>query len=260
MSRKRSHSPDLEPASTQDTKYFKSNKLEDRDSTFVGIFSSILSAKELQKLPDFKSASHRMIGWRKPSTQRTLNAHTAATDKVIYLAGSDDDGEKYGGKRLEKVLNELNVEGSVMVVRWYGGTLLGPVRFTHIENVAREAILLWKDVMAPANKKAKTESPPDSDQKDQLIRALEERDRSITVLRQLLADKASSKDNIKGVDTSVNSGRPASQSPNKTPQYTNMSLAQLKQLDKARDASIAWILKQLDAAETQASIRNARPV
>lgn len=55
--------------------------------------------------------------------------------------GSFDDDERWGGEHLLKVLRE---EGStdVLVVcsRWFGGTMLGPARFQHIEDVGRAAL------------------------------------------------------------------------------------------------------------------------
>ena len=93
---------------------FRSNSIEDRESTFIAAFSPTLSSKELQRHPEFKTASHRIVAWRKKSGQQTLG--TAASQ--IYNTGYDDDGEKYAGKRLERVLNELNVEGSVICARW----------------------------------------------------------------------------------------------------------------------------------------------
>lgn len=94
---------------------FRSGSIEDRDSTFVTIFSPTVSSKDLQKRPEFKSAMHRMVAWRKASTQQTLGGK----GRPVLITGSDDDGEKYGGKRLEKVLTELDVEGSVVCARWY---------------------------------------------------------------------------------------------------------------------------------------------
>lgn len=93
---------------------FRSSSIEDRESTFVAAFSPTLSSKELQGHPEFKTASHRIVAWRKRSGQQTLG--TAASQ--IYNTGYDDDGEKYAGKRLERVLNELHVEGSVICARW----------------------------------------------------------------------------------------------------------------------------------------------
>jgi hypothetical protein len=256
MSSKRSHSPDNEKtlsSSIEATKYFKSGTIEDRNSTFVALFSPAISAKELQRLPEFKTASHRMAAWRKPSTQRTLTVNPTSPANPIYVTGSDDDGEKYGGKRLEKVLNELNVEGAVMVARWYGGVLLGPVRFTHIENAAREAMLLWKNSTSTPSKKRKTEDSPSTDvqPKERLIRNLEERDRSIAVLRQLLAEKSetrSQQDVLKGTKSSQGGA-----SPSKPLDYASMPVQRLSQLEKARDATIAWILKQIDTVEAKAA-------
>ena len=247
MSKKRSLSPD-HPTQSEQAEYFKSGPIEDRSSTFIGVFSPSKSATELQKLPEFRTASHRMAGWRKTSSQRTLNAGSGSTSKPIYVTGSDDDGEKYGGKRLEKVLNELNVEGAVVVTRWYGGVLLGPVRFMHTENAAREAIMVWRNSVEDSAKKQKIET--DANAKERLVRDLEERDQSITTLRQLLAEKSASQPQV---ETSTDTKSAAlTSSPATAPDYVSMPLPRLRQLDKARDATIAWILKQIDTAEAKA--------
>ncbi|KAF6029657.1 IMPACT [Bugula neritina] len=53
----------------------------------------------------------------------------------------DDDGEAQAGSR---VLHLLNIVGAVNVLvvvsRWYGGILLGPDRFKHINNCARNIL------------------------------------------------------------------------------------------------------------------------
>ena len=57
------------------------------------------------------------------------------------LQDYDDDGEAAAGSRL---LHLLQVTGArnvaVVVSRWYGGILLGPARFTYINNAARELL------------------------------------------------------------------------------------------------------------------------
>ena len=249
MSKKRSLSPDSGIGSKDGAEYFKSSPIEDRSSTFIGVFSPAKSATELQKLPEFKTATHRMAAWRKTSAQRTLTGPGSAS-KPIYVTGSDDDGEKYGGKRIEKVLNELNVEGAVVVTRWYGGVLLGPARFTHIENAAREAIQLWKDSIEESAKRRKIEID-ESKEKQRLTQSLEQRDQSITVLRQLLAEKSAKQSQFES--SPITPSSPAISSPSKSPDYSSMPLPRLKQLDKARDATISWILKQIDVAETKTS-------
>ncbi|KAJ9092067.1 hypothetical protein QFC19_008841 [Naganishia cerealis] len=73
-------------------------------------------------------------------------AGTVGTSESDYEAiqASSDDGEQYGGSHLLKVLNE---EGTVDVLvvcsRWFGGTMLGPIRFQHIEQSARAALEGW---------------------------------------------------------------------------------------------------------------------
>ncbi len=53
----------------------------------------------------------------------------------------DDDGEAAAGGRLLHLLQMVDARDVVVVVsRWYGGTLLGPARFTHINNAARELL------------------------------------------------------------------------------------------------------------------------
>lgn len=55
---------------------------------------------------------------------------------------NDDDGEQGAGSRLAHLLEMRKEDGVLIVVsRWFGGTLLGPKRFAHISNVARELLL-----------------------------------------------------------------------------------------------------------------------
>lgn len=240
MSLKRPHP---ESKSDTDGQIYISSAIEDRESTFIAHFSPTGTGSELQKHSDFVSASHRIAAWRKPSAQKTLRAER------LYDTGHDDDGENWAGKRLEKVLMDMKVEGAVVVARWYGGILLGPVRFTHIENCAREAIGKFKNNGTPSNaeahvpehdtKRAKTVEERNEErlQKEQLVETLRERDNSIDVLRQLLVDKQAGQ-----------SSQPAS--PNKAkPTYGGMTLETMTRLEKARDATIGFLLKQIDQAE-----------
>ena len=231
MSQKRARSASPESS----TLIFRSSSIEDRSSKFIAFYSPTLSAKELQAHAEFKSASHRIAAWRKPSSQRALSAQR------LLDTGHDDDGEKYGGKALEKVLIETDVEGAVVVARWYGGVLLGPVRFDHIKNCARDAIAQWTQDRERSAKKAKTSE--DEAEKERLIRTLPERDQSITVLRDLLTEKSqqpSSSPSAKGTTAKV-------------PNYATMPLPTLQKLEQVRDATIGWILKQIEKVEeTQA--------
>ncbi|KPI42065.1 IMPACT family member C14C8.09c [Cyphellophora attinorum] len=241
MPQKRQRSP---PVDELKDSIFISDPIEDRSSTFIAYYSPTESAKSLQALPQLKSADHRMAAWRKPSAQKTI------AGKSIFATGSDDDGEKYAGKKLEKVMAELDAGGAVVVARWYGGILLGPVRFTHIENVAKQAIARSRgvDTGAQPAKKPKQELVPVDDSADvqRLAKQLADRDKSIATLRQLLAEKQAEKLSD-ALPTS--SGAQAATVAAQAPDYGAMSLTRLRQLEKARDATISWTLRQIDAAE-----------
>lgn len=270
--------------------------IHDRSSTFVAHYhphipthgtggltgskpTSLTSTiKSLQSHEAFSSADHRIVAWRRRSAQTTLSPHTgtgpgtSTIGRAIYTTGSDDDGEKYAGKRLERVLSDLDVEGAVVVARWYGGVLLGPVRFTHIEHVAREAIGKWKANAkigtsfsggrdGDGAKRQKTEAVPDgqasgADIRDEADRArlakqLSDRDNSIVVLRGLLAEKTQKGPAADPSPTQSqnHTSSQGSSSPAKTLEYTEMPLARLRQLERARDATIAFILRELDKVE-----------
>ena len=229
MSQKRARSPSPTPVSP--SRIFRSSPIEDRSSRFIAFYSPTLAAKELQAHIDLKSASHRIAAWRIPSSQYALDA------KRLLEIGHDDDGEKYGGKALEKVLVETEVEGAIVVARWYGGVMLGPVRFDHIKNCARDAILQWSSERERSAKKAKVQE--DEAERKRLIEILPERDQSISVLRDLLAEKNQPSSSAPG----------EKRSPAKTPNYSTLPLATLEKLEQVRDATIGWILKQIEKVE-----------
>ncbi|KAK3080780.1 hypothetical protein LTS18_013213 [Coniosporium uncinatum] len=251
MSLKRSRSPPVPPELSDIS---KSGPIEDRDSVFVAHYSPTLSVKALQAQPDFKTASHRIAAWRKASSQRSL-----VGSQRLYTTGSDDDGEKYAGKKLEKLLEQMNIEGTVVVARWYGGILLGPVRFTHIENCAREAIRNASNQTADSTSVKKSKTENDDKERTALAKELTGRDESIQTLRALLAEKRAASEVAAGEAEAVK----APSTPSKAIDYGKMSLEQLKRLDKARDATVAFILKQIDETEVKPSAAQqdvARPM
>ncbi|KAF3160384.1 hypothetical protein TWF225_003516 [Orbilia oligospora] len=246
MSLKRPHSP----TSLASSALYVSKKIEDRASTFTAYFSPTAPQRQLQSHPDLTTASHRILAWRKPSSQKTL------TGLPAYNTGSDDDGENYAGKKLLKVLDDYKVEGSIVVARWYGGQLLGPVRFQHIENAAKEAIRAYladKDESANGESAKKTkvsnneQGQEDEKEKEDLVEELKNRDESIAVLRNLLDDKMGKK---KKSEETPDAGEESSQQrPTKEVDYKSMPLVRLKQLDKARDNTISFLLKKIDEVE-----------
>jgi putative IMPACT (imprinted ancient) family translation regulator len=262
MAQKRKHSNEAPEKPSLEPTIYRSAPIEDRDSTFIGLYSPDLSPKELQKLPELKSASHCMLAWRRESNQQSL------TSTRQYVTGHDDDGEKYGGKKVEHVLVNMKATGACVVARWYGGTMLGQVRFAHIENCASEAVRQWTNHVGEQQaKKRKIEE--EVVEKGKLVKTLAKRDQSISVLRTLAAEKeklakdaAEGKDNTTGaingqaivVDATRNTV-PTPPRPEHSSQtgidYEAMTVERLRALDKARDATLAFLLKRIDKAESE---------
>ncbi|KAK0609041.1 Protein IMPACT, partial [Lasiodiplodia hormozganensis] len=174
---------------------YRSAPLTDRRSTFLAFFApgTTLSARALQAHPDFRSATHRIAAWRRPSAQRKLSLlpaskSSSSSSSNVVESGHDDDGESHAGKRLARVLEAMGVDaGAVVVARWYGGVMLGPARFAHIENVAREAVREWRRAVVAEGVERRVVE--EGRKKEGLVRVLGERDGSIEVLRGLLAEK-----------------------------------------------------------------------
>ena len=76
-------------------------------------------------------------------------------EKQSWLCDCEDDGEDAAGGRLLHLLEILDaVDTMVVVSRWYGGILLGPDRFKHINNAARN-VLDSAGVILPKDEKGK---------------------------------------------------------------------------------------------------------
>ncbi|KAK5117616.1 hypothetical protein LTR62_005039 [Meristemomyces frigidus] len=260
MSQKRKR--DTEDSKAVDDELYRSQPLEDRQSTFVGFFSPTFPPKDLQRHEAFKSASHKMLAWRKEGTQRSLTGTIAH-----YDTGHDDDGEKNGGKTVLKVLEQMKVVGACVVARWYGGVMLGPVRFTHMEDCAKGAVRQWQEGVAEAaGKKRKVQEEIVLVEK--LARTLGERDQSIEVLRTMAAEKEGRVRGVlvremdglddgegKGVEAGANTQESATtQEVAVSPwrpavDYTTMSLERLQALDRAKDATLGFLLKRIAKAE-----------
>uniref|UniRef100_A0A3B3C222 Impact RWD domain protein n=1 Tax=Oryzias melastigma TaxID=30732 RepID=A0A3B3C222_ORYME len=110
----------------------------DRRSTFQPHLAPVVSPRQvkmvLEKLYTNKkiaSATHNIYAYR-----------IYCEDKNSFLQDCEDDGETAAGGRLLHLLQILDVHNVMVVVsRWYGGVLLGPDRFKHINNCARNILV-----------------------------------------------------------------------------------------------------------------------
>ncbi|XP_068599830.1 protein IMPACT [Brachionichthys hirsutus] len=114
------------------------NTITDRRSTFQPHAASVVTPRQvknvLQKLLENKkiaSATHNIYAYR-----------IYCEDKHSFLQDCEDDGETAAGGRLLHLMQILDVRNVMVVVsRWYGGILLGPDRFKHINNCARNILV-----------------------------------------------------------------------------------------------------------------------
>ncbi|XP_061681766.1 protein IMPACT [Syngnathoides biaculeatus] len=126
--------------------------ITDRRSTFQPHLAPVVAPRQvkvvLEKLYDNKkiaSATHNIYAYR-----------IYCEDKNSFLQDCEDDGETAAGGRLLHLLQILDVRNVLVVVsRWYGGILLGPDRFKHINNCAR-SILVEEGYAASSDDVAKS--------------------------------------------------------------------------------------------------------
>ncbi|XP_076134924.1 protein IMPACT isoform X1 [Alosa pseudoharengus] len=112
--------------------------ITERRSTFQPHLAMVVTPKQvrlvLDKLYENKkiaSATHNIYAYR-----------IHCEDKNTFLQDCEDDGETAAGGRLLHLLQILDVRNVMVVVtRWYGGILLGPDRFKHINNCARSILV-----------------------------------------------------------------------------------------------------------------------
>jgi putative IMPACT (imprinted ancient) family translation regulator len=237
------------PAAKEIEEVSRSAAIYDRESKFYALYSPTIKPKDLQALEEITSASHKVVGWRRKSNQQSINK------AEIYVTGSDDDGEKYAGKKIEKMLEAAGVSGVCVVARWYGGIMLGPVRFQHIEACAKEAIARYREQEEERqSKKRKLEE--DELEHSKLSKSLAERDQSIVVLRTLADQKEKKLAKNSGLENDTTSLAHAEEkavvSTKPEIDYAAMPLQRLRGLAKARDATLSFLLKRIDEAERAA--------
>ncbi|KDR75665.1 hypothetical protein GALMADRAFT_140288 [Galerina marginata CBS 339.88] len=131
---------------------FTSQEVRDRGSIFVANVYAATTQEEASArvkhlkhvIHRAKKATHEISAWRcmvlKPGRTGLVGP-----DDFELQQGSKDDGESWAGGKVLKVMQNLAVIDAVVIVsRWYGGTLLGPARFSHIETCAMEVCKEFK--------------------------------------------------------------------------------------------------------------------
>eukprot|EP00105_Crassostrea_gigas_P039562 XP_019923710.1 PREDICTED: protein IMPACT-like isoform X3 [Crassostrea gigas] len=110
----------------------------DRKSVFQGHIASISHTKQVKLVLDSLYQSKKIAA----ATHNIYAYRIISKDKSdVFYQGCEDDGETQAGSRmlhLMQIVDACNV--IVVVTRWYGGVHLGPDRFKHINNCARQLL------------------------------------------------------------------------------------------------------------------------
>ncbi|CAO1631473.1 unnamed protein product [Parajaminaea phylloscopi] len=146
--------------------------------------------------PKRRGASHDMHAWRVLELKRGRDGLGGPNDYGLE-EGHDDDGERWGGEKILRAMKEMGaVDLLVVVSRWYGGTNLGPARFDHILQCAREAIRahMTEETVAPLRSELSDLDSKISSLRSQLAGAPDKPDApqssNSTVYQDLDVDKA----------------------------------------------------------------------
>ncbi|KAI9568762.1 ribosomal protein S5 domain 2-like protein, partial [Boletus coccyginus] len=212
-----------------------SQEIRDRGSTFVGYIYHARTADEARvalrhhtrprhagEHKDGKDVRELYViaAWRcmvvKPG-----RTGLGGPDEFTVEEGCEDGGERWaGGRALGVMKREGAIDAVVVICRWFGGTLLGPVRFTHIETCAREVCRRFKKM----------------EEMEECVQTLRTLDDLLATLRAELATARESG------STQDSSGITNSRATGRVPDYRSMQdgldLTKAKRLIHARECAI----------------------
>ncbi|KAF5364153.1 hypothetical protein D9756_000318 [Leucocoprinus leucothites] len=119
--------------------FFIAEPIVDRKSTFIGRACQISNPSELGQ--PIQLLTHGAVKLVQPFTRVNVLCFISAYGLMDILVDNDDDGETAAGGRLAHLLRILEVNNVLVVVtRYFGGIHLGPDRFKHINQAARNAL------------------------------------------------------------------------------------------------------------------------
>jgi hypothetical protein len=116
---------------------FSGEPVVDRRSTFQAHLSPVQCLDQVKEALTVLKSNKKI----ETATHNVTAYRISGGPHNTCLQDCDDDGELHAGSRLLHLLQILDVRDVVVVVsRWYGGIQLGPDRFKHINNVARDLL------------------------------------------------------------------------------------------------------------------------
>ncbi|KIY51641.1 UPF0029-domain-containing protein, partial [Fistulina hepatica ATCC 64428] len=124
---------------------FEADPITDRKSLFIGRACVITHPAQVPLILAHLMSNRRIARAAHP----IINAWRCKVDNIIHQ-DNDDDGESAAGGRLAHLLQIMDVQNVLVIVtRYFGGIHLGPDRFKHINQAARNALELGGFLDAP---------------------------------------------------------------------------------------------------------------
>ncbi|XP_048744451.2 protein IMPACT-B-like isoform X2 [Ostrea edulis] len=137
---KRSHSTEQEETKEEVTcpDIHHGESFMDRKSVFQGHIAAISHTKQVKLVLDSLCQSKKIA----MATHNIYAYRIIQNDQSdVYYQGCEDDGETQAGSRMLHLMQIVDARNVIVVVtRWYGGVHLGPDRFKHINNCARQLL------------------------------------------------------------------------------------------------------------------------
>ncbi|KAG5464344.1 hypothetical protein LSCM1_00526 [Leishmania martiniquensis] len=110
----------------------------DRRSRFMAHMARVHSMDEVREVIRCLRTSKNIASAAHP----TIYAYRFTDANGVLQKDSDDDGESGASVKMMFLLDQMRVDGYIVVVtRWWGGILLGPDRFKHIMEVTKNVLL-----------------------------------------------------------------------------------------------------------------------
>ncbi|CAG9840985.1 unnamed protein product [Diabrotica balteata] len=109
----------------------------DRKSVFQGHVCEVKSKEEVNAFMELLLENKKIA-----NATHNISAYRILLPNNVVLQDCDDDGENKASSRVLELLQTLKLNNVMVVIsRWYGGIQLGPDRFRHINNAARQALV-----------------------------------------------------------------------------------------------------------------------
>lgn len=129
---------DEERRQTMAIDVWKGDVIVDRRSRFVAHMARVHSLDEVRQVVMYLRSDKQIACAAHPA----IYAYRFTDASGVLQQDTDDDGESGASIKMAFLMDQLNVDGYVVVVtRWWGGILLGPDRFKHIMEVTKNILV-----------------------------------------------------------------------------------------------------------------------